>query len=296
MDKLFGRRSFYMPDPSLSLCELLRQEFRDKSNSTSIRVDVGFMFLRKFSSIMSTCNSLDNSKFGSSDKTIVAAKSELPVFCRESQVEAGKLLIAHPMLSGGLHRTIVLVLSHDERGSYGVVVNRPTEHSLSFAVKNLPTDFQRHFGKQRVHFGGSIRRLQFLHSLPDCGGVRIPHSKRDLFAGASVSSILSRIKHKPQDAKQVRVFVGCCCWEPRQLQREIEQGYWLVASADVDSLLRRLERGTGGSKKRYSGGRLVQPVDEGIYAHSLDSLGGDFRGLAKIPSWMDASLLESCDF
>ncbi len=58
----------------------------------------------------------------------------------------GVYLVAHPLIPGPLHRTVVLLLDYNttsskgvgDNGVYGLLFNRPGMHSLRSAVKNLP--------------------------------------------------------------------------------------------------------------------------------------------------------------
>jgi putative AlgH/UPF0301 family transcriptional regulator len=183
----------------------------------------------------------------------------------------GTLLIAHPLVSGPLHRSVVLLLEHSvDNGSYGIVINRRTDHTISSAVKNLPHELVQVFGGNRVHFGGMVRRLQYIHDVPDCGGIPIPMcEKRSLFAGGQIGKVVSFVQGDGSDnrnhqsgqtimgasvgedgvgekagtsnvnerAKSVQFFVGCCAWDARALEEELSSGYWIPVIAKPDMLL-----------------------------------------------------------
>ena len=58
----------------------------------------------------------------------------------------------------------ILILEHGTtNGSYGIAVNKPSEHSLGTAVKNLPSELDM-FASNPVSFGGMIRRLQCMYA------------------------------------------------------------------------------------------------------------------------------------
>ncbi len=213
------------------------------------------------------------------------------------------VLVAHPMLTGALHRALILLLEHGENGSYGIVINRPTQHTLGSAVKNLPADFSNKFGKMKVGFGGLVRRMQFVHSISSCGGVKIPYCNDavDLFAGGSLAAAMSHVKHNPSDANKFRFFVGCCCWEPRKLGKEIDVGYWIPVKSQPDLLLRCSESATttaeedGNERRALRQGTMAADDQWDLYGALLRSLGDEFKGLLDIPHWLDSSSLEACN-
>jgi putative AlgH/UPF0301 family transcriptional regulator len=72
---------------------------------------------------------------------------------------------------------VILLLEHNEQGSYGVVINRMTDHTLETAVKNLPAGLIKSFQKNDVFFGGMVRRVLYLHDQSNCDGNLIPFCK-----------------------------------------------------------------------------------------------------------------------
>src|SRR5207253_10459419 len=67
----------------------------------------------------------------------------------------GYLLIAGPsLLDPNFHRTVVLVAEHSEEGAMGVVLNRPSEATVSEAVPELDGVVD---GSDPVHVGGPVQ-------------------------------------------------------------------------------------------------------------------------------------------
>lgn len=91
--------------------------------------------------------------------------------------------------------TVILLLEHNDQGSYGVVINRVTDHSLSTAVKNLPNDLIKSFQNNDVSFGGMVRRVQYLHDLANCGGNPIPYCTKPMFYGGQLAKISNYVKY-----------------------------------------------------------------------------------------------------
>jgi len=208
----------------------------------------------------------DNTAFDTAQRYLGRIKASVTL-----NLTPGTLLIAHPLVSGPLHRSVVLLLEHSvDNGSYGIVINRRTDHTISSAVKNLPHELVQVFGGNRVHFGGMVRRLQYIHDVPDCGGIPIPMcEKRSLFAGGQIGKVVSFVQGEGSDnrnhqsdqtimgasvgeegdggkagtskvqerANSVQFFVGCCAWDARALEEELSSGYWIPVIAKPDMLL-----------------------------------------------------------
>ena len=202
--------------------EFSRQEFElEEGYNSEVRVDAAFAALRNLSTVWKAYESMEafgsvvkdhlQKEFGNggkgekdvdSKKTNIetekksASKSKetdssstsigdlpLPVAPHNSVLMPGVVLAAHPMVKGPLHRAVVLLLDHNTQGTYGVVLNRPTSHTLETAVKNLPQPLLEGFGQNKVAFGGMIRRLQYLHDLPEAGegATQLPLCRSEMY-------------------------------------------------------------------------------------------------------------------
>ena len=144
---------------------------------------------------------------------------------------AGQLLIAVPDLEDpNFFRSVVLVLHHDALGASGVVLNRPTDVTVSEAWKNnddpqrpddstVPTILQ----DVQIQVGGPVEGpLILLHQNPDL-------SEESVIRGVEMSvrrELVEQIIQHPEHP--FRVFAGYSGWGPRQLEAEIEAGGWLV--------------------------------------------------------------------
>jgi len=80
--------------------------------------------------------------------------------------------------------------------------------------------------------GGMIRRLQFIHDIPDCGGIPIPSTTTNkYYAGGQISTAINKASSSKHE---FRFYVGCCLWEEAGLQTEIDKGYWFPVKANVN--------------------------------------------------------------
>jgi putative AlgH/UPF0301 family transcriptional regulator len=79
-----------------------------------------------------------------------------------------------------------------------------------------------------------IRRLQFIHNIPDSGGIPIMinnTNNKQYFAGGQIIKAISEV---PSSNHDFQFYVGCCIWEESGLQTEIDKGYWFPMKANVN--------------------------------------------------------------
>ena len=130
----------------------------------------------------------------------------------------GSLLVATPLLSDpNFARSVVLILQHDEDGSLGVVLDRPTEIPVG---DFLPAWDEVVVAPGVVFHGGPVE--------PDVGiGLCIRYGSLEIID----------LTGAPDDAAPVRVFAGCAGWGPGQLDDELGENAWFVLDFDPGDLL-----------------------------------------------------------
>jgi len=146
---------------------------------------------------------------------------------------AGGLLVASPdMDDPRFDQTVVLVLRHDSNGAMGIVINRPVEERpLASVMKAIGADPTGVEGSVRLFAGGPVEvEIGFvLHSVDYHRAETLDIDGH--VAMTSTHEILSDIGHKRGPSKFLVAF-GYCGWAPGQLESEIAQRVWVVASAD----------------------------------------------------------------
>ncbi|GED96174.1 YqgE/AlgH family protein [Gordonia crocea] len=152
-------------------------------------------------------------------------------------IRAGTLLIASPSLTeSAFARTVVYIIEHDDGGSIGVVINQPS-HS---AVHNLlPKWSDLAANPKALYVGGPVKRDGAL-----CLGVA--ERGVDLHGVDGVMMVSGRVvlvdlDTDPADLASllvgIRIMAGYAGWGPGQLDDELAQDSWLVASAMADDVL-----------------------------------------------------------
>jgi putative transcriptional regulator len=143
---------------------------------------------------------------------------------------APSLLVAMPqLLDPNFERSVVLMVHHDENGSFGVVLNRRTElnapnlcAALEIEWNGRPDDFIDWGGPVQpqtgwVIFGNEIDAAMAAEATSIADGV--------FFAGSL--DVLRQVASRP--AEHVRLLLGYAGWGPGQLEGELIQGAWLSA-------------------------------------------------------------------
>jgi len=362
------QRYLYQPTGTVvSFVDLVRRESRapHPHYTVNTRVDAGFAAVRTLSSIWNHYTSIEydtegeyedededgndgdgnegdvgnddahrggapGGRQGDDEKQLLTADVSLA-----SAMCAGMLLVAHPMLQGPLHRSVVLVVEHTTRGSYGLVINSSTDRMLKEAVKNLPDDIARTFGGNAVAFGGMVRRLAYIHNVPAVGGLPIPLCGTPHFTGGQIEKAIEFLHDRdggksataPSSASSVpieklrrfRFFAGCCLWDRGELQRDVDAGFWVPVCSQPDTVLALalpssenvVESGTShsisnsnsdsdssSSSNSYSGSESTygkEAPPADVWRLLLRGLGQPFAAMADLPAWINTSSVDASD-
>lgn len=159
---------------------------------------------------------------------------------------AGRLLIASPYLSDGhFYRSVIYMIRHDDQGAFGLVINRPSNHTL----EKVFADRIGHVPKREdtIYVGGPVEGpLMALHTAAGLGepcgpgvldmdagpadpGFQAALSASPLWVTADDDHLISLVDRVDIQARFVVQYSG---WGPGQLDRELEQGGWLVGPPD----------------------------------------------------------------
>ncbi|MBK7174292.1 MAG: YqgE/AlgH family protein [Bacteroidales bacterium] len=150
------------------------------------------------------------------------------------QPASGRILVSEPSLTDRFFaRSVVLLAEHDTEGSFGLIINKPSEIKLSQITDEFP-DFDPF-----IYLGGPVKveNLYFIHTKGDEieGSLRILDG---LFWGGDVKQIKEMIRTKAITDKDIRFFIGYAGWQPRQLEKELSENAWLVLNTSVEEVFK----------------------------------------------------------
>jgi putative transcriptional regulator len=146
--------------------------------------------------------------------------------------KAGALLISEPFNSEqSFKRTVVLISQHDDRGTIGFVLNKPTDLSVNQVLDDFP-EFDA-----PVYWGGNTRldSVYYVHTIPDLKGA-LPIAN-GLYWGGDFEQLKVMVESKVISPKQIKFIAGYAAWEGKLLEKEIKKNNWWVAEADEQSTL-----------------------------------------------------------
>jgi putative transcriptional regulator len=144
----------------------------------------------------------------------------------------GQLLLASSRLADpNFARAVVLMVSHSEEGSLGLVLNRPLEMTVKEACEQaLETTCDI---DDALHQGG-----------PCEGPLMVLHTQNaelkeetEVLPGVHFTTDREKIESLLRDADiTAKYFVGYSGWGPGQLEAEIEVGSWIRAAASKEQI------------------------------------------------------------
>ncbi len=167
------------------------------------------------------------------------------------KVQAGGLLLSAPFLNDeNFMRAVILLCEHEDQGSFGFVINKPSILHLGDLVNEL------NFLESEVFVGGPVEQntLHFIYF----GSQVIPDSKslgEGIWWGGDFSTLVQHLKSRILEVNQVRFFLGYSGWDQGQLQDELTEETWVVYSgattstvfeSSSDQIWRQLMKGMGG--------------------------------------------------
>lgn len=175
------------------------------------------------------------------------------------QPAPGVLLVAEPFMADpNFARTVVLLVEHDVKGSFGIVLNRPAP----VQVREV-TDF---FGEIEygLYVGGPVetKLLHVLHSLPSLEAYSQKISE-NLYWTMDMRVLRGVLAARHIPETHLRFFAGYAGWAPGQLDKELALNAWILAP----------------SKREY----VFSNNPETLWQRVLKDMGGKYAVIATFP-------------
>lgn len=165
-------------------------------------------------------------------------------------VSRNDLLVSEPFLQDpNFGRTVILLCEHqNDKGSFGLILNRPTETTLSEALDWPGGDFP-------LFSGGPVEQssLYFIHSLPE-----VSHSLplgEGLYLGGEFDTLREMAAIGKLSTENCRFFAGYSGWGENQLEQEIEHDSWIISKVKLREVLHMSPQSMWRDVLRRMGGR-----------------------------------------
>lgn len=127
-------------------------------------------------------------------------------------------------------RTVMMIIQHDEDGTFGLVLNRPVDMSAYDLCDGLDV---RWGGDPTLslHWGGPVQPHTGWMLFADDSRLGSPTDEATelddgIFFAGSLNVLRTIAESPPGD---LRLFLGYAGWGPGQLEREMAEGVWLTA-------------------------------------------------------------------
>ena len=182
------------------------------------------------------------------------------IFEMEStEIKKGKLLIAEPSILNdkSFNRTVILLSEHNDEGSIGFIMNKPSNYILSDLLPDIASDLT-------IYKGGPVSKenLYFVHRVPQL----IPESIKiadGIFWGGDFEVVQELLLNNNLKKDDIRFFLGYSGWSKDQLQDELETTSWMVIENQNQN--------------------IFEISDTSFWKDQLMKLGGEYRIWANAP-------------
>jgi putative transcriptional regulator len=166
----------------------------------------------------------------------------------------GHFLISNlNLVDPNFFRTVVLMVRHNEEGAFGLVVNRPAEHTLGTVLPKVTGGDSLNIP---VYIGGPVQQ-DFLFTLHTCFPAKdfsvsgVAEASSYIKSPASIEIapgvVFEPATHDlirylveewdetpPEDRPRIRLYAGYSGWAANQLERELREYAWFTHKAKPD--------------------------------------------------------------
>lgn len=178
---------------------------------------------------------------------------------KSMQPDKGKLLIAEPFMKDPyFKRSVVILVDHNEKGSFGFILNKAIELKIYDAVIDFPEY------TEPIYLGGPVAtdQLFYIHTLGDKIGKGVEITK-GLWWGGDFKKVKMLIRKKEIGYDQIRFFVGYAGWDAEQLDKEMKENSWIVTEPKINV--------------------IMDPKANELWPKVIRSLGGEYKMMANYP-------------
>ncbi|MFZ5999140.1 MAG: YqgE/AlgH family protein [Bacteroidota bacterium] len=175
--------------------------------------------------------------------------------------DKGRILVSEPYLADpNFERTIILLCEHNEEGSFGFVMNKPSEARLPDVMPDLSKM------DAPVFIGGPVQQdtLHYLHRIEQLEDA-VPVME-GVYWGGSFDQLMSLIDTHQVTPNDIKFFLGYSGWSAGQLDEELKLNSWIVSdkvtqdflfNTSAESMWQQALKAMGGRFSIYSN----YPVD-----------------------------------
>jgi len=168
----------------------------------------------------------------------------------ETEVRTGCIIIAKPFWDDETYkRSVILVISHSDEGSTGIMLNKMSNLSVNDALPELD-----HHAP--LYYGGPVNKktVSYVHSNPNLPDAF--YLGNELFWGGNYDSLREMIDAGKMNPNDCRFCAGFVQWSSGELENEVNAGKWWVSELSRQELFLQ-------AAEELWGDKLVE--DEHVY-------------------------------
>jgi len=144
--------------------------------------------------------------------------------------QKGKILLSEPlMVDYYFGRSVVLLVEHNQEGSFGVIMNKPVTAKFNDVIKDFPKF------DTRIFIGGpvEVNKLFYVHTIGDKikGSIEIGNG---LYWGGDLESVKEMAYLGVVNNDNIRFFIGYSGWESQQLDKELKKNSWIITDIEKE--------------------------------------------------------------
>jgi putative transcriptional regulator len=174
--------------------------------------------------------------------------------------QKGRLLLSEPYLADpNFERTVILLAEHNEEGSVGFILNKPSESHVNEVMEDLKgLDAQ-------IFIGGPVQQdtMHFIHRYGDLEDAI--ELENGIFWGGNFEQLLTKVETGQAQVTDIKFFLGYSGWSPDQLDEELKLNSWIVSD-------------------RISNELIFETLPDQMWKRALKELGGRFSVYSNYPS------------
>jgi putative transcriptional regulator len=167
----------------------------------------------------------------STDRSSGAVRDIKPEY---EKLAKGRFLVSSSRIQDRIFgRSVILLITHDNNGSMGLIINRQTDSKIADLLPDIKVLAK---STDTLYFGGPVS-LSNVFLLVRTGSK--PGESENVFDDIYISKstvLLKRMADDKSAQSQFRIYAGYAGWAAGQLQAEVIRGDWTVMPADPDML------------------------------------------------------------
>lgn len=176
---------------------------------------------------------------------------------------AGKVLLSEPFLEERVFsRAVILLIEHNDTGSFGLILNKPLNQSVATLMEGLENF------NDTLFLGGPVEynRLFFIFRTPYLIANAIEFMD-GVFIGGDFEDMCQLMKEGKLQRENIRFFIGYSGWDAGQLDKELKKNTWVVSQLKQDDI-------------------FTAPYDD-LWKIGLENIGGDYSKWNYLPQSPD---------